>query len=161
MKQISLIAAMTEERVIGSNNQLLWHLPNDFKHFKQSTMGKPVVMGRKTFESIGRPLPGRQNIVLTQQLDKLFSGCEVAHSIEEALTLAQGDEIMVIGGAEIYRRFMPLAQQLYITLVHAPLSGDVIFPAWEPQDWQECTREAHVQDEQHAYPYTFILYQRR
>lgn len=160
MKQISLIAAMTEDRVIGANNQLLWHLPNDFKHFKQITMGKPIIMGRKTFESIGRALPGRQNIVLTRQLDQQFPGCDVAHSVEEALTLAQGDEIMVIGGADIYASFMPLAQQLYITVVQASILGDAVFPAWDPQEWQECSREAHAADATHAYAYTFLCYKR-
>ena len=158
--KISLIVAMTPDRLIGANNALLWHLPNDFKHFKSVTMGKPIIMGRKTYESIGRPLPGRQNIILTQQPDFVMAGCDCAHSVEEALKIAKGDEVMIIGGAEIYRLFLPLADTLWITLVKADVKGDTYFPEWDPALWQETMREEHLKDEKHPYAYTFLKYKK-
>ena len=120
-------------------------------------MGKPIIMGRKTFESIGRALPGRQNIVLTRQSDASFPGCEVAHSIDEALAIAQGDEVMVIGGADIYAKFLPLAQQLYMTLVHASLIGRCgVSQLGIRKNGRRLLQRRHAADGQHAYPYTFL-----
>lgn len=159
--KISLIVAMTPTGVIGDKNQLLWHLPNDLKHFKALTLGKPIVMGRKTYESIGRPLPGRQNIVLTRQSDVNIPGCDVVRSAAEAVRIAEGDELMVIGGREIYQLFFPLATHLYITWVAANLSGETVFPKWHQTDWEIQSEASHPADPQHAYAYSFISYQRR
>lgn len=134
---IALIAAMTAAGVIGKNNQLPWHLPEDLQYFKKVTSGKPIIMGRKTFESIGRPLPQRKNIVLTQSKDFHFAGVSVVHSLEEAIKAA-GDaaEIMVIGGAKVYEAFLPKASRLYLTLVHEAYSGDTYFPTLNPLEWE-------------------------
>ncbi len=152
---------MTENGVIGKDNQLLWHLPNDLKHFKALTMGKPIIMGRKTFESIGRPLPGRQNIVLSQQQDFIISGCDVVHSVEEALRLTfDAPEVMIVGGEKIYQLFFDLAHTLYLTIVHTELAGDAYFLPFAKEAWQETVHETHFQDEKHQYDYSFITLER-
>jgi dihydrofolate reductase len=157
MKSISLIVAMSENNVIGHNNKLLWHLPNDLKRFKQITMGKPIVMGRKTYESIGKPLPGRQNIVLTNARYLQVPGCDVVHSVNEALDkTGNAEEIMVIGGAEIYKLFYPLATKMYVTFVHTTLEGNVNFISWNREDWDEVLVESHNNDEKHIHDYTFV-----
>lgn len=160
VKKISLIVAMTENNVIGHNNQLLWHLPNDLQHFKEYTLGKPIIMGRKTYESIGKPLPGRQNIIVTKQ-NLVISGCDVVHSAEEALAKA-GDvpEVMVIGGAEIYRLFFPMAHCIYQTLVHTELPGETTFLSFDNTEWEETAHEEYFQDKKHAYDYSFITLER-
>jgi len=158
---ISLIVAMTENGVIGDNNQLLWHLPNDLKHFKATTLGKPIIMGRKTYDSIGRPLPGRQNIVLTRDKSLMLAGCDVVHTTDAvAQCIPSQTEMMVIGGETIYRQFYDKAQTLYLTLVHTTMTGDASF-TYNPQEWQETSRETHAQDEKHAFDYSFITYQRK
>lgn len=158
--QVSMIVAMTDNGVIGSQNKLLWHLPNDLQYFKAVTMGKPIIMGRKTFDSIKRPLPGRQNIVLTRQDAATFPGCDVVSSVEEALKVAKGEEVMIVGGAEIYKLFLPLATKMYVTWVDANLSGETVFPLWNRLDWEVQSEEAHVMDQKHAYAYTFTVYHR-
>ena len=159
---ISLIAAMDENRLIGIDNRLPWQLPADLQYFRQVTMGKPILMGRKTYESIGRPLPGRMNIVLTSDPAFTADGCTVVHSVEEALNAAAGnDEVMVIGGASVYRHMLPIAQRLYMTLVHAQFEGDTHFPVIEPDEWREVERVDHPADERNAYHYSFVRYQRR
>lgn len=161
MQKISAIVAMTEEGVIGHHNQLLWHLPNDFKFFKAITMGKPIIMGRKTFQSIGKPLPGRQNIVLTHG-DSTFEGCDVVHSVKDALALTQdAPEIMIIGGGEIYRLFFPLLTTLYITYVHAKIPGSTTFVPFDKSAWHVTAEEQHYKDEKHAYDYRFVTLERR
>jgi dihydrofolate reductase len=147
---LSIIVAMANNRAIGKNNQLLWHLPEDLQYFKRTTMGRPIVMGRKTFESIGRPLPGRLNIVITRQHDWQHDGVKVVHSIEDALRLAEAqslidgiDEVMVIGGAEIYKTALPAAHKLYVTYVDTVIEGDAFFPEIDQNLWQETSREAH------------------
>lgn len=133
---IALIAALNRRRVIGRDNQLPWHIPSDLRHFRQITMGKPLIMGRRNHESIGRALPGRKNIILTR--DPLFTadGCQVANTAEQALALAEGaDEIMVIGGAEIYRLFLPRTQRMYLTWVDTDDDGDTYFPEYDPDEW--------------------------
>ena len=159
--KISLIAAMAHDRVIGANNQLLWHLPSDFKHFKSVTMGKPVIMGRKTFESIGRALPGRLNIIITRNSHYQSDDCVVVHSLAEALAeVSHVTEVMIIGGAEIYSAAMDEADMLYLTYVDAQFEGDTYFPEWDPREWQEVSREAHPPDVKNPYPYTFVTLMR-
>lgn len=160
---IALVVAVAENGVIGGNNQLLWHLPLDLKHFKQLTQGRPIIMGRRTFESIGRPLPNRTNIVVTRQTNWQAEGCEVVGSLPDALALAQtlGPDVMIIGGGEIYRQALPLADTVYLTEVHHPFVGDVTFPALPPQEWQPESRERHEPDEKHAYPFSFVTLRRK
>lgn len=159
--RVSIIAALAENRVIGVNNTLPWRLPNDLKHFRRLTTGHAIVMGRKNYESIGKPLPERTNIVVTRNRDYRASGCLVAHSLDEALTLARGDpEIFVIGGAEIYREALPRAGRLYLTEVHATVAGDTFFPEIERNDWKETARERHEADDKHAYAYSFVVLER-
>ena len=140
--RLSLIAALADNGVIGQGNRLPWHLPADLVHFKRLTLGKPVLMGRRTYESIGRPLPGRLNIVLTRDPGFVAEGCVVVHSLDEALKAAAGHaELMVMGGATLYARLFPEVQRLYLTRVHATLEGDVRFPAFDERQWRETSRE--------------------
>lgn len=153
---------MSENGVIGHDNHLLWHLPNDLKHFKALTLGKPVIMGRKTYESIGKPLPGRQNIVMTSVQNLSIPGCGVAHSVDEALMMVEdAPEVMIIGGGEIYRLFFPLATCMYITYVHTKLVGDILFVPFNQKQWQEISREHFHQDMKHQYDYSFTTYLRK
>ena len=154
--QITLIAAMDRQRVIGYAQRLPWHLPADLRFFKQITMHKPLLMGRRTWESIGRPLPGRRMVVLTAQADYNAPGCEVVHSLPQALTLLQDTaEVLVIGGGTLYAQTLPIAQRLYLTLVDAQVAGDTWFPAWNAADWTLVWEEAHPADAQHGWPYRF------
>lgn len=154
---LSLIVAMADNRVIGRDNRLPWHLPADLKHFKALTMGKPVLMGRLTWESIGRPLPGRRNVVITRDRHYRASGCEVVGSVAEALhRLAASKEVMVIGGARLYEQTLPVADRLYITYIHADFDGDVRFPEFSPAEWRELAREDHGTDEKQPYAYSFV-----
>ncbi len=148
MASLSIIVAMANNRAIGKDNQLLWHLPEDLKYFKRVTMGKPMIMGRKTFESIGRPLPGRLNIVVTRQQSWQHEGVKVVHSVEDAKKLAEAqayidgvDEIMLIGGAELYNTSIDHADKLYLTRVDADLDGDAFFPDVDNKKWREVSRE--------------------
>ena len=159
---IAIIAAMDRNRLIGNKNQLPWHLPADLAHFKQVTMGKPVIMGRKTFESIGRPLPGRTNIVLTGSETFRPEGVLVANSLEQALLLAGGvDEVMVIGGSLIYRLFLPKADRLYLTYVENEHAGDAWFPEFDLEKWRIIATEEHMADEKNLCAYTFVTYERK
>jgi len=160
--RVSLIVAMAQNGVIGRGNGLPWKLPEDLRRFKASTMGKPLLMGRKTYESIGRPLPGRLNIVLTRAADWSAPGVSVVHTVEEALSAA-GDagELMVIGGAEIYRLVMPFARRIYLTHVHAEVPGDTYFPAFDPTQWVDVECDAHPADERNAFALTFVTLERR
>ena len=152
---------MAENRVIGVNNTLPWRLPADLKHFRKLTTGHHVIMGRRNYESIGKPLPDRTNIVITHDPNYRAPGCLVAHSIEEALAIANSDpEIFVIGGAEIYRQALNSADRLYLTLIHAHINGDTYFPEFDGSHWQEVERERHEADERNPYPYTFLIYAR-
>ncbi len=155
--KISIIVAMSTNRVIGRDNQLPWHLPADLKHFKQTTMGKPILMGRKTWESIGRPLPGRTNIVITRDENFEAPGCVVVHSIDSALQAAgQQDEIMVIGGADFYCQALPRADAIYLTLVHEDFEGDVFFPELDEAGWKEVERVDCEADDRNPHAYSFI-----
>ncbi len=153
---ISLIVAMTDDRVIGVENRLPWQLPADMQWFRRHTLGKPVVMGRKTYESIGKPLPERTNIVVTGDPAYRAPGCRVVHSIDEAIAAADGaNELMVIGGASFYEQMLPRADRLYLTVVHADIAGDAWFPPVEAADWQEVERQERAADERNAYALTF------
>lgn len=159
---ISLIAAMDRNRLIGNNNQLPWHLPADFAHFKAVTMGKPIVMGRKTYESIGKPLPGRENIVLTRSADLNIVGVTVRASLESAIDGVEGaDELMIIGGSTIYQQAMSMVDRMYITEVDAEFVGDAWFPEFNPEDWQVTADDRHEIDECNLYACRFITYDRK
>lgn len=161
MAKVSLIAAMDKNRVIGYNNQLPWHLPADLKHFKALTVGKPIIMGRKTYESIGRPLPERTNIVVTQDSNFKAPGCQIYQALNDALaSVANTPEVMVIGGASIFEQCLPLAQTLYLTIIHHEFVGDTFFPKWEAGDWREVTHQDHAPDEKNAYAYSFVEFER-
>lgn len=167
MTSLAIIVAAAENGVIGRNNGLPWHLPQDLRYFKQVTMGKPIVMGRKTFESIGRPLPGRSNIVISRNIAFSAAGVRIVASLDEALTLAddiaQTDgaaEVVVIGGAEIYRLAMPRAQRLYLTEVHASVEGDAMLPPIHWPDWREVSRERHAASADNPFDYSFVVYER-
>jgi len=157
---ISMIAAMANDRVIGKDNQMPWHLPADFNWFKRCTMGKPVVMGRKTYESIGRPLPGRQNIVISRDKNLSIEGVDVVASIEQAIEKAGNvEEVMIIGGGSIYEACLPKADRLYVTFIDAELEGDTRFPDWG-QGWKESVEESYLADEKNAYDMKFVVLNR-
>lgn len=163
--QLSLIAAIASNGVIGqtSAKELLWHLPDDFKHFKALTMGKPIIMGRSTYEAIGKLLPGRTNIILTRQPNFKVEGAQMVHSVYEAQEAAMAtgaEEAMVIGGSHVYQAFLPLVNRLYITEIHAPFDGDVIFPEFDKTAWHETARMAHPVDETHLQSFDFVTFER-
>lgn len=160
--KISIVAAIAKNRVIGKNNRLPWRLPRDMQHFREVTTGKPVIMGRKTFESIGKALPGRKNIILTRDSNFRAEGCVVVHSVEEALAAVEGtQEIMVIGGAEIYKAFLPRVERMYLTEIHADFEGDTFFPEYDPSEWQETERQDFPADEKNPYRYSFVVFERK
>ncbi|WP_408634214.1 type 3 dihydrofolate reductase [Paraferrimonas haliotis] len=154
---------MAHDRVIGFENQMPWHLPEDLKHFKATTMGKPVVMGRKTFESIGRPLPGRLNIVISRQNDYAPEGVTVASSVEQAIELANQDveldELMIIGGGQLYKMMLPFAERLYLTHIDLQVEGDTRFPEWDDGSWQRVEHSEHVNSK--GLGYAFSTYHKR
>ncbi len=156
---ISLVCAMAKNRVIGKDNDMPWHLPADLKHFKATTMGKPIVMGRKTFESIGRPLPGRRNVVITRNPDYSAEGIEVVTSIDEALSLLSDvEEIMITGGGNVYQQTIEQADRLYLTFIDLETDGDAFFPEFEHLDLKEVSRESHQPDEKNKLAYQFVEY---
>ena len=162
---ISLIAAMDKGRVIGAHNTLPWHMPTDMTHFRLLTGGKPVIMGRKTFESIGKPLPHRLNIIITRDPSYRAKDCVVVHDADAALAAASAaeanDEIMIIGGAEIYSLFLPRANRMYLTLIDADFTGDTRFPEYAANEWREIARAAHPADAANPHPYAFITLERK
>lgn len=161
-RTITLIVAVADTGVIGRDNALPWHLPEDLKRFKRLTMGKPIVMGRKTYESIGKPLPGRQNIVVTRDPNYRPGGVTVVNDPAAALRAAGGaPEVMVIGGSELFRTCLPLAGRIHLTRVHGDIAGDVMWPALDDREWQVVERESHAVDERHAYAMTFEVLERR
>jgi dihydrofolate reductase len=160
---ISLVVAVSTNNAIGKNNQLLWTLPNDMRFFKNTTWAMPVVMGRKTFEALGKPLNGRFNIVISKQKDFKHEGTTVVDSLEEAIKIsydAEYHEVMVIGGGQIYKQAMPMADKLYLTRVDAELEGDTSFPEINTQVWEMISQETHTADEKHAYAYHFQVWER-
>jgi dihydrofolate reductase len=157
---ISIVVAISENRAIGKDNKLLWRLPADLKHFKEITTGHTIIMGRKTFESVGRPLPNRRNIIITRQ-PLFIEGCEVVNSIDTALALcAEEDEVFIVGGAEIYRQSLHLTNRIYLTVVHKEFEGDSFFPEINKGEWKEVSREDHQADEKNLLPYSFITLER-
>ncbi|RMG54644.1 MAG: type 3 dihydrofolate reductase [Gammaproteobacteria bacterium] len=162
--RIALIAAVAANGVIGQDNAMPWHLPADLAHFKRITLGKPVIMGRRTCESIGRPLPGRLNIVVSSQPDLAIEGCEVVDSLEAALERARQEdpeEIMIIGGARIYEQALPLADRLYLTLIDSRPEGDARFPEWSSRDWKVVQRDFMLPDADNPWSLTFLTLDRR
>lgn len=161
MTKISIVVAMAQNRAIGKNNQLLWHLPADLKHFKEITSGHTIIMGRKTYESIGKPLPNRRNIVITRQSLQL-NGCEVVNSLQDALALCNTEqEVFVIGGAQIYQEALPLTQCIYLTEVKQSFEADAFFPEYNTNEWKETARQGFAPDEKNRLPYTFITLEQR
>lgn len=156
---ISFVVAMDENRAIGKDNDLPWYLPNDLKHFKKTTMGKPIVMGRKTYESIGKPLPGRENIVVTRDESYKAEGTTIVHSVDEVLKM-NAEEICVIGGSEIFKQFLPVADRLYITEIHHTFDADTYFPELNDDEWKEVSRTAGIVDEKNKYPHDFVVHEK-
>jgi dihydrofolate reductase len=155
---IAIVVAVAENNVIGKDNQLIWHLPADLRHFKQKTMGHPMIMGRKTFEAIGKPLPGRTTILVTRQHDFQAEGCLVVHSMKEAVDKGMAldkEQISIVGGAEIYKQAMPFVDTIYLTRVHHTFEGDTYFPELQDKDWEQVSAEHHQPDEKNKYSYTF------
>jgi dihydrofolate reductase len=160
--RVTLIVAVADTGVIGRDNSLPWHLPEDLKRFKRLTMGKPIVMGRKTYESIGKPLPGRSNIVLTRDANYRRDGVIVVQDVDAAMRAAgEAPEIMVIGGADLFRLFLPRAGRVHLTRVHGDIPGDVMWPELDKREWSAVERETHAADERHAWPMTFEVWEKR
>ncbi|MBO9717329.1 MAG: dihydrofolate reductase [Pseudoxanthomonas sp.] len=163
--RVALVAALDRNRGIGRGNAMPWHLPDDFAHFKALTLGKPILMGRKTAQSLGRALPGRANLVLTRGTDVPFAGMRAVASLEQALAAAMAEgaeELCVIGGGEVYALALPRADVLHLTEVDAVVAdADTFFPAWDPAQWREVSRETHAADPRHAHAFDFVEYRRR
>lgn len=158
---VSVIVAVAENGVIGDKNTLLWHISEDLRNFKRVTSGHPVIMGRKTFDSLGRPLPNRTNVVITRQ-NLEIDGCKVVHSLEEALSLfSPEEELFVIGGAQIYAEALPLADRFYLTRVHHAYEGDTSFPKWNESEWSLVESERFERGEKYEYPFTIEIYERK
>ncbi len=161
---ISIIVAVSKNGAIGKDNQLLWRLPEDLKRFKKLTLGHPIIMGRKTFDSIGKPLPGRQSIVVTRNPEFRFDDVLVVHSIEDAIAEAKklnSEEVFIIGGGELYNITLPLADKLYITEVETEIEGDTFFNIDQPDRWLETERTVHQADDRHAFSYNFVNYKKK
>jgi dihydrofolate reductase len=158
---ISLVAALTRDRVIGYQGRMPWHLPAELAYFKKMTLGKPVLMGRRTFEAIGKPLPGRRNLILTRQTDLLIPGCEIYPTLESALAAVAGEpELMVIGGSILFEQTLPIADRLYLTFVDCETPGDAFFPAWNPNDWRETQRTSHPADSANRFSFLCVQWDR-
>lgn len=160
--KISLIVAMDKHRVIGQNNDIPWRLPREWKYVKETTMGKTIIMGRKNYESIGRALPGRRNIILTHNKEYSINGCEIAHSIKEVFDLCEkNEEIFIFGGEQIYKLFMPYITKMYITKIDYAFKGDTYFPEVDYSLWNETSVHKGVTDEKNPYEYYFHIYERK
>lgn len=164
--RLSLLVAMAKNQVIGRNNELPWHLPADLKHFKFLTMGQTIIMGRKTYESIGRPLPGRTNIIITRQTDYEVPGAIVVNSLEDALLVCEEDntaesENFVIGGEKLYRQAIKLCQRIYLTEIHRDFEGDVYFPEFNRADWEETQRDKHISEKDNNLEFHFVVLERK
>ena len=159
---ISLVVAASSNNVIGRDGGLPWHLPDDLRQFKRLTTGKPVIMGRTTFESIGKPLPDRHNIVMTRDPDFAADGCDIVSSISEALDLVdESEEAMIIGGGQVYLDFLPLADRIYLTRVQADVEGDTHFPDIDEAEWRLVSSEHHAADDEHRYAFDVMVFERR
>ena len=166
LPRLSILVAMARNRVIGQNNTLPWHLPADLRHFKSLTMGKTIVMGRKTYQSIGRPLPGRANIIITRQTSYEVPGAVVVNSIEDALkvcreTSVHDSEIFIIGGEKLFRQTIKICQRMYITEIQRDFEGDTFFPEFNPNDWEETQRDKHFSDDDNRMEYHFVILDRK
>ena len=166
MMRLSILAAMAKNRVIGRNNTLPWHLPADLKHFKSLTMGHPIIMGRKTYESIGKPLPDRTNIIVTNQTNFHAPGTMLVNSVEEALRISKdaspaNDESFIIGGAELYRQTLRFCHRMYITEIQSDFEGDTFFPAFNHEEWRETAREKHQGNGKTDLAYHFVIFDRK
>ena len=159
--RLEIVVAVARNGVIGRGNELPWRLPADLAHFKRLTLGRPILMGRRTWDSLGRPLPGRRNLVLSRDSGRVLEGAEVVTRVEQARALVGDGVLMVIGGAQLYQILLPEVAVLHLTTVHADVDGDVRFPAWVASEWEETWTEAHSADERHAHAYTFRTLQRR
>jgi dihydrofolate reductase len=161
LARLEIVVAVAQNGIIGRGNDLPWRLPADLAHFKRLTLGHPILMGRRTWDSLGRPLPGRRNLVLTRQAGRELPGAEVVGSLSEARELVGNGTLMVIGGAELYRLALPNVSVLHLTTVHADIEGDVSFPAWSEHEWNQTDAQFHDADDRHAYAYTFRTLIRR
>lgn len=162
--KVSAIVATARNNVIGDGNKMPWHLPADLKFFKNKTMGHHIIMGRKTFESIGKALPGRTSVVLTRNKEYVISSCLMAHSIEEALTIAYengDDEAMIVGGGSIYKQALPYCDIIYLTRVETSAEGKTVFPTLDDKNWQKVSHESHLADDKNPYDYSFVKYVRK
>ena len=160
--KVSLIVAMAKNRVIGAGNRIPWHLPNELRLFKSLTMGHHIVMGRKTYESINRLLPGRTTVIVTRQRDYAVPGAIVVHSVKEALDACRGDdECFVIGGADLFRETLPLADRIHLTVVDAEPEGDTFMPEFDTSEWRETSSQTFYADDKHAHPYRYAVYERK
>jgi dihydrofolate reductase len=160
--RISIIAAMSINRVIGKGDGLPWHLPADLRYFKEKTMDHAVIMGRRTFDTVGKPLPGRRNIVVSHRRDLVIEGAEVVHSVLEALKGLPGEEeVFIAGGGEIYRQSLDLADRLYLTMIHAEFEGDTFFPEFDETNWRLTSRTDQPSDERNPWEYSFLVYDRK
>ncbi|MFA8434009.1 MAG: dihydrofolate reductase [Marinifilaceae bacterium] len=160
--KVSIIVAASRNDVIGKDNDLIWHLSSDLKRFKSLTTGHHIIMGRKTFESIGKPLPNRTSIIITRQKDYSVDGCIVVNSLEEALSQVENEEeVFIIGGGSIYQEALEKADKIYLTRVHHDFDGDTFFPKLNAKDWESVAREDHMPDEKNPFPYSFIDLKRR
>nr|WP_304219848.1 dihydrofolate reductase [Fredinandcohnia onubensis] len=159
---ISLLVAMDKNQLIGKDNDLPWRLPADLAYFKRVTMGHPIIMGRKTYDSIGRPLPGRENIIVTRDTSYEAEGCKVIHSIEEIVKMNEqtDQELFVIGGAEIFKEILPHSDRLYITEINEEFKGDTYFPAFDKVEWKVISEEKGIKNEKNPYDYTFLVYEK-
>ena len=159
---LNILVAADENNGIGKNNQLLWHLPADLKNFKQLSMGHAVVMGRKTYDSIGKPLPNRRNIVITRQADLNIHGCQVVHSLQQALDACKNDgTVFIIGGAEIYHQAILFCNTIFLTRVHHQFEADTFFPEIDPAIWEEIEKKDYPADAKHKVPYSFLVYKKK
>ncbi|WGQ08835.1 dihydrofolate reductase [Pedobacter gandavensis] len=159
---VSIVVAVAEDNAIGKDNQLLWHLPADLKHFKDITSGHTIIMGRKTYDSIGRPLPNRRNIVITRNTGLELPGTEITNSLEEALALCEGtEEVFIIGGAELYKHALAATNRIYLTRVHQTYEADTFFPEIDLEEWTELSKEKHLPDEKNKVAYTFSTLERK
>jgi len=159
---LSIVVAMDENHLIGKDNKLPWHLPADLAYFKKITTGKSIVMGRKTYDSIGRPLPNRRNIVISRNSKTLITGCEVITSIDEVLSITKDeDEVMIIGGASLCEQLLPQVSRLYITKIEGKFDGDVYFPEYDESDWRQVSCESHLPDTSNQHAHHFLVLERQ
>ncbi len=160
--RISIIAAMSANRAIGLENRLPWHLPEDLKRFKALTMNHHIVMGRKTYDSIGKPLPGRNTVIVTRNVDYAVPGCIAVNSIDAALTVSYGDEeVFFVGGADLYRQALDIANRIYLTEIQRVFDGDAFFPEFDPNQWSETSRERHRTEGDNGFEYHYVIYDRK